>query len=438
MRLGWLGEVSPAGWDDERMPASFDWTQPEMYVEMVRVLESAGFDFVLFGDQPMSPDAFGGSTDASIEHGVGIPRLDAAVLVAILAVHTDSIGLVPTLTLPFYPPFILARLVRTLDHLADGRAGWHAEPATTDWAANAFGLAAAPDEAERYELADEYLAVIDALLRSWDEDAVVEDPATGLFADPQKVRPIDFAGKYFRVRGPLNVVPSPQYRPPVFHSVDSPASMRFAARYADVVSTRNASPEALHALRDDLRAEATAAGRDPQDITVLLQISPLIGRTADARRALIESLPEQTRVQRGLIRLSAETGIDLAREPLDGPVTPELARRLRGVLPYDRELQNGPVALREVAARVGTAGPYDLSGTAEEIADELETMFDAGLCDGFVLRGRWIPGQVNVVANHVAAELRRRGRLAPFAEKRTLCDRLTGRGSRVAAGSPAK
>ena len=40
---------------------------------------------------------------------------------------------------------------------------------------------------------------------SWEDDALVNDPASGVFADPDKIHAIDHVGKHFRVRGPLNI-----------------------------------------------------------------------------------------------------------------------------------------------------------------------------------------------------------------------------------------
>ena len=47
----------------------------------------------------------------------------------------------------------------------------------------------------------------------WEEDAVLVDTETPRYADHTKVHPVDFAGKYFRTRGPLNTIPGPQRRP---------------------------------------------------------------------------------------------------------------------------------------------------------------------------------------------------------------------------------
>ncbi|STV88192.1 nitrilotriacetate monooxygenase component A [Klebsiella michiganensis] len=50
--------------------------------------------------------------------------------------------------------------------------------------------------------------MVTQLLDSWEDGAVRYDKASGLFADSSKVHHLDFAGEFFRVRGPLNV-PSP-------------------------------------------------------------------------------------------------------------------------------------------------------------------------------------------------------------------------------------
>ena len=45
---------------------------------------------------------------------------------------------------------------------------------------------------------------------SWEPDAMVMDRAAGVFADPSRVHRIEHEGRFFRSRGPLNVVRSPQ------------------------------------------------------------------------------------------------------------------------------------------------------------------------------------------------------------------------------------
>ena len=56
------------------------------------------------------------------------------------------------------------------------------------------------------------------------------DRETGTYADHRKVRPINFEGKFFKVRGPLNTVRSPQGRPVFVQAGGSPRGRAFAAQ----------------------------------------------------------------------------------------------------------------------------------------------------------------------------------------------------------------
>ena len=55
------------------------------------------------------------------------------------------------------------------------------------------------------------------------------DRKTGTYADYTKVRPINFVGKYYKCRGPLNTAPSPQGRPTFVQAGGSPRGREFAA-----------------------------------------------------------------------------------------------------------------------------------------------------------------------------------------------------------------
>jgi alkanesulfonate monooxygenase SsuD/methylene tetrahydromethanopterin reductase-like flavin-dependent oxidoreductase (luciferase family) len=75
---------------------------------------------------------------------------------------------------------------------------------TSEKAAQNFGL---PDHIEhdlRYEMADEFVDVVAQLWSSWDGDAIVMDEETRIFVDHEKVHAIDFKGRFFASRGPLN------------------------------------------------------------------------------------------------------------------------------------------------------------------------------------------------------------------------------------------
>ena len=84
---------------------------------------------------------------------------------------------------------------------------WNMVTGSADFAAQNFGLDRLPDHDLRYDMADEYIDVVQKLWDSWDPDAIVANRETGVLIDPEKVHPINFEGQYYRSRGPLNSGP---------------------------------------------------------------------------------------------------------------------------------------------------------------------------------------------------------------------------------------
>ena len=164
-----------------------------------------------------------------------VPKSDPVPLVPFLAYFTKRLGIVPTVTTSFYPPYLAARLGATLDHLTHGRVGLNIVTAHNDRAAQNFGLDRHYEHDLRYEMADEWMEVANRLWASWEPGAVVADPETGVFADHTKVHPINFEGRFYKCRGPLNTAPGPQGRPVICQAGGSPAGIAFAAKHADSV-----------------------------------------------------------------------------------------------------------------------------------------------------------------------------------------------------------
>src|SRR3984893_14773876 len=112
-----------------------------------------------------------------------------------------------------YPPFMLARLASTIEHIWGGRFGWNVVTSGEDAAAQNFGVDKLPPREMRFAMVDEYVELVCKLFESWEPDAVALDQERGIYADYKKVHPIDFEGRFFKCRGPLNTVRSPQGRP---------------------------------------------------------------------------------------------------------------------------------------------------------------------------------------------------------------------------------
>ena len=104
-----------------------------------------------------------------------------------------------------------------------------------------------------------------------------------VFADPAKVHRIEHAGRFFKSRGPLNVVRSPQNGPAILQAGTSGKGRDFAARYADAIFAIQP-----HRGRQGLfrrhQGRHGRAGRDPDACKILFGVQPIVGATGDEAR----------------------------------------------------------------------------------------------------------------------------------------------------------
>ena len=132
-----------------------DWASGERLIELGRAMDQACFDYLLIEDGSFVPDAYRGSSEWHLGNATTVPKLDPLPLVPLIGQATTHLGIVPTLCVAFYPPYLAARLAATLDHLTHGRAGLNLVTAHNDRTAQNFGLARHYEHDLRYEMADE-------------------------------------------------------------------------------------------------------------------------------------------------------------------------------------------------------------------------------------------------------------------------------------------
>ena len=181
-----------------RLPESrpLDNREVAHYQGLAVLAERGLMDSVFFADSP--------SLMSSVARRPA-ETLEPTLLLAAMAAVTERVGLVATASTTYEEPYNLARRFATLDTISGGRAGWNVvTTAAADAAAN-FGHETQPSHAARYERAEEFLEVVQALWDSWDDDAVLADKARGVYADPERVRPIGHRGTHFSVQGALTV-----------------------------------------------------------------------------------------------------------------------------------------------------------------------------------------------------------------------------------------
>ncbi len=209
LHLGWFTNFTPGDWSSPFSVEGSHW-DGNFYVDMAQAMERACFDYIMLEDTLMVSEAYRGTAEATLKYALLAPKHDPLPLAALIAAATTHLGVVSTMSTMAYPPFMLARLASTIDHISGGRFGWNIVTSGEDSAAQNFGMEALPPREMRYEMAEEYVELVCRLFDSWEPDAVVMDRERGIYADYRKVHPIHFAGKFFKCRGPLNTVRSPQ------------------------------------------------------------------------------------------------------------------------------------------------------------------------------------------------------------------------------------
>ena len=129
--------------------------------------------------------------------------------------------------------------------------------------------------------------MVKGLWDCWADDAIVADRASGTYIDATKMRPLDHAGTFFKVKGPVNIGRSPQGQPVVLQAGGSEPGQALAARTADVVFSAVQDIDETKAQYASLKQRVAAQGRSPDHVTVLPGVMPVVGRTtAEAREKL--------------------------------------------------------------------------------------------------------------------------------------------------------
>ena len=399
---------SPKGWrQDWSGDTAENWMSPDLFVDLARGMERACFDYLILEDSSHVPYKYQGSHDVYLKYAAATPKMDPAVLVPYLAQATKHVGLVPTLSTTEYQPYMLARLVNTLDHATQGRVGWNMVTGSSDHGAQNYGMDAQYPHDERYDRADEFAEIVTQLWESWDPDALVLDRETPMFADGKKVHPIHYQGKYYKCRGPLNAPRSPQVRPVLCQAGGSPRGQAFAGRWADTIIASADTVEQMKAFRLGVRERAVAAGRDPDGIKVLFLAYPIVDITMAAaldRRAR-ERQEHSRHLDMHLALMSTTGGIDFSQFDLDEPLPALTSNGHQStVARYQGQ------TTRQLALANAIKSGIDFTGTVDHVASVMEeTMQEVG-GDGFLLfNGEFTRRYIMEITDGLVPELKRRG-----------------------------
>jgi alkanesulfonate monooxygenase SsuD/methylene tetrahydromethanopterin reductase-like flavin-dependent oxidoreductase (luciferase family) len=213
------------------------------------------------------------------------------------------------------------------------------------------------------------------------------DRATGTYADYRKVRPINFEGKFFKVRGPLNTVCAPQGRPVFVQAGGSPRGRAFAAKHADSIIAVANGVDGMKEYRDDVRRHAVAFGRNPDDIKVLFLVYPILAETDDEAQAKRQRMVSDPRaIERALASVGTVTDIDFSKFPLDEPLPHLTTNGEQGSLDKFAQWGSGKTLRQLAMDRFGVVGSeVDFCGSPETVAERMGQVAEAVGGDGFLI-----------------------------------------------------
>jgi len=386
----------------------------DYYRHIGRVLEEGKFHLGFFDDRLSMPDMYGRDHAHTIRHGIRCIKLDAVTVLTVMGMATERLGLGATYSTSYYEPFHVARVFATLDLMTGGRAAWNVVTSLNDGEAQNMGREEVIAHDLRYDRADEFMGVVLGHWDSWEDDAIVQDKARGLFAIPEKVHRLDHRGRFLRSRGPFTVPRSAQGHPVIIQAGQSGRGKSFGARWGEVIFVVYPNIDAGRRDYAEFKDEVARRGRDPEHIKITHLVNTVCAPTnaeAEDKWAEISKLPIE---MDALLLLSEALNFDFARKGMDEAFTDEEMAEISGLQGIRDSVvrtsgKKNPT-VRDFIHFSGRGRVHNpIVGGPREVADRLEEWFVAPACDGFVIAATHVPGAYEDFVRYVVPELQRRG-----------------------------
>ena len=433
----------PDGWrhPQEMMGGIYNPLEPEIWARVARTLESMKVDAFFVGDGGAIYNSNENSPSTSLHYGSQTIEFFAPQFVSMVATMAPTLGAVSTVNTEELNPWTFSRMAQTMDHLTKGRVGFNIVTGLNPGGlADNLGAEVREHDA-RYERAEEFMEVCYALWQSWDSDALVRDKERSLFADPKKVREVNYNGKHFQCRGPSQLPRSPQEIPVLFQAGQSPRGRQFAARHAEGVFTISPDLPAMQSYYQDVKDRLVNEGRRESDLAILTGIFPIVGSSEAAAQEKYEQLVELATPEAGLAWCSGYASYNFAQVPFDTKLSELDPKDFAGIqsifeltmasssdaaslTPHLRAYPHvDEPTVRDLCVANAQSIVPKVVGTVEQVADQLEQIVDEGGSDGFMFSTVHMPGSIEELGP-VLAELQQRKRFRTAYEGPTLRDRL--------------
>lgn len=405
-----VGHIQQGLWTHPR-DQSMRYRELHYWTDYARRLEAGLFDGIFFADVVGVYDVLGGSPDAAVRGAVQVPVNDPTLLIPAMAAVTQHLGFGVTANLTYEAPFQFARRMSTLDHLTGGRIGWNIVTGYLDSAARANGLSGQAAHDDRYDLADEYMALVYKLWEgSWEDGAVLGDRGQGVYADPARVHKVQHHGLQYQLDAMHLSEPSPQRTPLLYQAGSSARGSRFAASHAECVFLNGQSQAGVQQIVRSIRAQAVAQGRSADDLKVFLGATIITAETDALAQEKLEDYQRYASSEGAMVHAAASMGIDFARYDIDEPIdTGKSQAIMSNVEAMTRSA--GPQWTRRKLLEKMVLGSRQAPwvGSAQKIADTLIAWSEQADVDGFNLSRTVVPECFDDFIRLVVPRLQERG-----------------------------
>ena len=428
-----VGHQSPGLWAHPR-DRSWQYKDLEYWVELAQLLERGKFDGLFIADVLGVYDVYRGNLDAALRHSTQLPVNDPLQLVPVMALVTQHLGFGLTASLSFEQPYTFARRLSTLDHLTKGRAGWNIVTSYLESGAKNIGLIGQSAHDDRYDIADEYMAVCYKLWEgSWEDGAVLRDRARRIFTDPAKVHPIAHEGRYFKVPGVHLCEPSPQRTPVLYQAGASTRGRRFAGEHAECTFVATPSKAVLRRAVAAIRDSVAAAGRDPRGVLIFNLQTVIVDETDAKAQAKYQEYRQYIALDGALALGSGWMGIDFGRYAPEEPLRHIETNAVQSSVEAFSSADPSKVwTVRELAEWIGIGGLGPVFvGAPSTVADLLEEWVAETDVDGFNLAYAVTHETFEDIVGYLVPELQRRGVYKKDYAPGTLREKLFRAGPRL-------
>ncbi|RZF63536.1 LLM class flavin-dependent oxidoreductase [Sphingomonas populi] len=287
---------------------------------------------------------------------------------AAIAASTQRIAVMSTVHMTIIHPVIAAKMATTVDIVSNGRAGMNLVCGWYPAEVAMFDEEIKP-HADRYALADEWVEIFDRLYA--------------------ETKSFDYNGEYYKLRGAINQPRPVQNRPLFMNAGGSPRGTEFAAKNADIafILAQSTDPLKIKAQVDQYRHLA----REKYGKEIQIGISTYVVQR-DTRQAAEAYVHDYVVTQGDDAAVAEFIEINVANA---------------------KTMPDGVIQQMSFALKAGYGG-FPLVGTAEDIANSIKALSDAGI-DTILLTWTDYEGGLRAFGKDVLPRLEQMGLREPIA-----------------------